>query len=46
MNTGTVKFFNESKGIVHQVHTPKFDIDESAIEIGAGMMAYLGIALK
>lgn len=37
---------NESKGIVHQVHTPKFDIDESAIEIGAGMMAYLGIALK
>ncbi len=37
---------NESKGIIHQVHTPKFDIDESAIEIGAGMMAYLGIALK
>src|SRR5574343_28139 len=37
---------NESKGIIHQVHTPKFDIEESAIEIGAGMMAYLGIALK
>jgi len=37
---------NKSKGIIHQVHTPKFDIDESAIEIGAGMMAYLGIALK
>ncbi|MBA4259988.1 MAG: amidohydrolase [Chitinophaga sp.] len=36
---------NESKGIIHQVHTPKFDIDESAIEIGAGMMAYLGISL-
>lgn len=36
---------NEAKGIVHQVHTPKFDIDESAIEIGAGMMAYLGISL-
>lgn len=36
---------NEVKGIVHQVHTPKFDIDESAIEIGAGMMAYLGISL-
>lgn len=34
---------NEAKGIVHQVHTPKFDIDENAIEIGAGMMAYLGI---
>lgn len=36
---------NESKGIIHQVHTPKFDIDESAIEIGAGMMAYVGISL-
>jgi amidohydrolase len=34
---------NEAKGIIHQVHTPKFDIDENAIEIGAGMMAYLGI---
>lgn len=34
---------NESKGIIHQVHTPKFDIDESAIEIGIGMMAYLGV---
>jgi hippurate hydrolase len=33
---------NEAKGIIHQVHTPKFDIDESAIEIGVGMMAYLG----
>jgi amidohydrolase len=33
---------NEAKGIVHQVHTPKFDIDENAIEIGMGMMAYLG----
>jgi hippurate hydrolase len=33
---------NEAKGIVHQVHTPKFDIDENAIEIGIGMMAYLG----
>ncbi len=34
---------NEAKGIIHQVHTPKFDIDESAIEIGVGMMAYLGV---
>ena len=37
---------NEAKGIVHQVHTPKFDIDENAIEIGIGMMAYLGANLR
>ncbi len=36
---------NETKGIVHQVHTPKFDIDENAIEIGIGMMAFLGMNL-
>lgn len=34
---------NEAKGIVNQVHTPKFDIDENAIEIGVGMMAWMGI---
>lgn len=33
---------NIAKGINAGVHTPKFDIDESAIEIGMGMMAYLG----
>lgn len=33
---------NAAKGITAGVHTPKFDIDESAIEIGMGMMAYLG----
>ncbi len=33
---------NEEKGIIHNVHTPKFNIDESAIEIGVGMMAWLG----
>ena len=32
---------NEAKGIIHNVHTPKFNIDESAIEIGVGMMAWL-----
>lgn len=36
---------NEAKGIIHQVHTPKFDIDENAIEIGMGMMAFLGVNL-
>jgi hippurate hydrolase len=33
---------NTEKGITSGVHTPTFDVDESAIEIGAGMMAWLG----
>ena len=33
---------NVEKGITAGVHTPRFNIDESAIEIGAGMMAWLG----
>lgn len=33
---------NEAKGIIHNVHTPRFDIDERAIEIGIGNMAWLG----
>ncbi len=36
---------NEAKGIVHNVHTPQFNIDESAIETGMGMMAWLGASL-
>lgn len=35
---------NEAKGIIHNVHTPRFDIDERAIETGIGMMAWLGAA--
>jgi amidohydrolase len=31
---------NEEKNIVSAVHTPTFDIDESALEIGAGLMAW------
>ncbi|TVP47512.1 MAG: amidohydrolase [Mongoliibacter sp.] len=34
---------NESKGITSGVHTPTFDIDEDAMEIGAGLMAYLAV---
>lgn len=34
---------NKAKGITANVHTPIFDIDESAIPIGMGMMAWLGI---
>ncbi len=32
---------NEAKGIIHNVHTPKFNIDEAAIETGIGIMAML-----
>ncbi len=35
---------NESKGITSGVHTPTFNIDEDALEIGAGLMAYLAIS--
>jgi len=37
---------NESKGIIHNVHTPHFNIDESAIEIGMGIMAWLGAKVR
>ena len=33
---------NQSKGITSGVHTPTFNIDEGAIEIGMGMMATFG----
>ncbi len=36
---------NESKGIVHGVHTPRFAVEESALEIGVGLMAWLGVSL-
>ena len=36
---------NESKGIIHNVHTPNFNIEEDAIENGVGMMAWLGTQL-
>jgi hippurate hydrolase len=36
---------NEAKGIVSGVHTPTFNIDESAIETGMGMMAWLGASV-
>lgn len=35
---------NEDKGIVSGVHTPTFDIEEDALEIGAGLMAWLAVA--
>ena len=37
---------NVSKGITSGVHTPKFNIDESAIEIGMGTMAWLAVSVE
>lgn len=35
---------NVENSIVHNVHTPQFNIDERAIETGMGMMAWLGVS--
>jgi amidohydrolase len=35
---------NESKGITAPVHTPTFDIDEDALEVGSGLMAWLAVS--
>jgi hippurate hydrolase len=37
---------NIEKGIVSGVHTPTFNIDESAIETGMGVMAWLGSSIE
>lgn len=37
---------NKAKGITAGVHTPVFNIDESAIEIGMGIMALMGAAAR
>jgi len=34
---------NEERGITSYVHTPTFDIDESALEIGSGLMAWIAL---
>ena len=34
---------NVKKGIVSKQHTPTFDIDEDALEIGVGLMAWLAV---
>jgi len=34
---------NRKKGIVHGLHTSRFDIDEESLKIGMGMIAYLAI---
>ncbi|WP_092728162.1 M20 metallopeptidase family protein [Algoriphagus alkaliphilus] len=35
---------NEARGIISGVHTPTFDIEEDALEIGAGLMAWLAVS--
>jgi hypothetical protein len=35
---------NEARGITSGVHTPTFDIEEEALEIGAGLMAWLAVS--
>lgn len=32
---------NEAKGITHGLHTPKFDIDEDALKLSTGLMAWV-----
>ncbi|MCC5937427.1 MAG: amidohydrolase [Lunatimonas sp.] len=34
---------NEAKGIVSGVHTPTFDIEEDALEVSTGLMAWLAL---
>jgi len=34
---------NEAKGITAYVHTPTFDIDETALSIGPGLMAWMAV---
>ncbi len=41
-----VGVMNIEKGIISGVHTPTFNIDENAIEVGMGMMAWLGSCIQ
>ncbi len=34
---------NEARGITSSVHTPTFDIDESALAVSTGLMAYIAV---
>jgi amidohydrolase len=34
---------NEARGITSSVHTPTFDVDEKALELSTGLMAYLAL---
>ena len=41
-----VGVMNKEKGITSGVHTPTFNIDENAIEVGMGLMAWFGASVK
>jgi amidohydrolase len=34
---------NEQRGITSSVHTPTFDVEESALELSTGLMAYIAV---
>jgi amidohydrolase len=34
---------NESRGITSSVHTPTFDVEETALEVSVGLMAYIAV---
>jgi metal-dependent amidase/aminoacylase/carboxypeptidase family protein len=34
---------NESRGIIHPVHTSRFDIDEDALVVGGGLLAWIAV---
>ena len=34
---------NESRGIIYPVHSPRFDMDEDALVIGAGLLAWVAL---
>jgi amidohydrolase len=34
---------NEARGIVHGLHTPRFDVDEDALRLSTGLMAWVAI---
>jgi amidohydrolase len=34
---------NEARGIVHGLHTPQFDVDEDALQLSTGLMAWLAV---
>lgn len=35
---------NEDRNIIHGLHTPRFDVDENALAISTGLMAWLAIS--
>ena len=35
---------NQAKGITHGLHTSKFNIDEEALRVGMGLIAFLAIS--